>query len=174
MGAGGADPGGFALGRIVVGVLSIVGAIAVVLSTGLSVFEYQQFVGTPLPDLVARFPLSYVGVPGATAALWFVVGGVLLVGHSLSGHLGAVAYFVAVVVNLGVVVTEVLGVRPVFLWYVDPVTPLVLIPLQLVRIAGYAPLEFFDTFYVTGAVGTVGALVFGGYLGVRALPDATS
>ncbi|MEF8851946.1 MAG: hypothetical protein V5A28_05960 [Haloarculaceae archaeon] len=170
----GTDSGGIALGRIAVGVLSVVGAIAVVLSTGLSVLEYQQLSGRVLVDLVVRFPLSYVGFPGVVAVFWFVVGAVLLVGHSLSVQAGAVAYLGAVVLNIGVVVAELLRVRPVFLWFVDPVTPLVAIPLQLVQVAGVPLVTYPVEFYVTGVVGTAGTLLVGGYLGVRALLDATS
>lgn len=169
MGAAETDSSGTGLGSIVVGLFSVVGAVAVVASVFLSVIEYWQIAGGAVTDIIAESPLSYVGVPGVVLVVWLLVGSVLLVGRSWSVHVGAAAYLGAVLVNLVVIATQVLEVRPLFLWYVDPVTPLVSIPVQLLGVAGLSPLTFQTYFYLTGGIGTLGSLLLGGYLGVRAV-----
>jgi len=156
-------------GPILVGLLSIAGGVSLVCANALLVFDYQQFAGSGFVELVVEYPLSYVVYPALVVVGWLLVGGVLVVGGARALPLGAAAFLGATVVDLIVVVTEVLGVRPIFLWYADPVTPIVELPFRLLATVVGPVLGYPLLFYLLGGVGTVTSLLLGVYLAGKAV-----
>lgn len=162
----GLDPGDTGWGRVAVGLLSIAGAFALVCTNLLAIYDYQRFPGFGFLDALVEFPLTYVLFPTVVVVGWVVVGGVLVLGGPRAVPLGAVAFFGSAFVDLVVVVTDLLGVRPRFLWFVDPVSPMVELPFRLLDVLGGPFLGYSVWWYVVGGVGAFGSLLVGGYLAV--------
>jgi hypothetical protein len=160
----GFDPGETGWGRVVVGLLSFVGAFALVCTNLLSIYRYQRFPGVGFLDAVVDFPLSYVVFPAVVVVGWVVVGAVLVLGGPRAVVLGAVAFFGSAFVDLVVVATHQLGIRPTFLWFVDPVSPMVELPVRLLNLLGGPFLGYSVWLYVVGVVGVLGSMAVGGYL----------
>jgi hypothetical protein len=160
----GLDPGRTGWGRVAVGLLSVAGALALVCTNALSMYNLQKFPGVGFVELVADFPLSYVVFPAVVVVGWVLVGGVLVLGGPRSVPLGAVVFFGAAFVDLVVFVSAELGIRPRFLWFVDPVTPMVALPFRLLDALGGPIFGYTVWFNVVGGVGALASLVLGGYL----------
>lgn len=156
---------GIDIGAVGIGLVSIIGGFAAVLGSLQGLYHISRFSRVSMVELLQSDVIGFVVVPVVLLLVWFLVGAVLIVGRTRAAPIGAAAFLLAVPINVAVFVTEQIGVRPALLWYVDPVSSIIMLPVDELLYRAIIQSEFF--WHAPGFVGTLLALLFAGYFGVQ-------
>lgn len=153
------------VGAILVGLVSIVGGLAIGASSLQAAYHFSRFARAPVTELLREDPVAWVVLPLVLLLVWLAVGILLIVGRSRLAPLGAFVFLVAAAINVVVFVTAQTGMRPDLLWYVDPVSGILALPVNEILYRDVVQSELLG--HAPGLVGTVVSLLFAGYFVVQ-------